>query len=165
MIRISIGEFMSTKPITCHREDSIVEVSKLLTKFKIGSITVVYDDLVVGIITNDDIIGQVVAKGLDPNMIKANDIMTENVISITPKDTLENAIDVMNNTGMFHLPVIEERKLLGFVTVKDILRIEPALIEVFTEKLQDSKTERENFINKYIDDESGDREVFNKDFY
>ncbi|MGE0793418.1 MAG: cyclic nucleotide-binding/CBS domain-containing protein [Candidatus Woesearchaeota archaeon] len=151
MRTLAVGEMMTTNPITCHPNDNIVSVSKLLKKYNISSVIVVEDKVVQGLITVDDIVRRVIAEKLDPEKTIAKDIMSKNLISVEPQNTLEETIEVLNSNRISQVPVMKDKQLFGFVTIKDILRLEPAFFEFFFKTLEEEEKVRQKFIREYDD--------------
>jgi CBS domain-containing protein len=84
---------------------------------------------VVGIVTERDILSDVVATGKSADEVKISEIMTPNIITITPDKTLEEAADVMTDNKIKKLPVVDEGRLVGIVTASDLIAYEKDLIE------------------------------------
>ncbi|MDD3175324.1 MAG: CBS domain-containing protein [Candidatus Nanoarchaeia archaeon] len=153
---LAVAEMMSINPIKCRLEDNIVTVSKLMKKYNISSIVVCDENEVKGLITVDDIVQRVVANNENLETTKAKQVMTTDVVSVSPTKSVEEVIEVMNSNSISQLPVMQEKKLMGFVTMKDILRLEPALFDLFTKRLEDDEAERRRFIQKHTNVSSDD---------
>ena len=96
------------------------------------------EDLV-GIITERDITFKVIPKNLDPKGTKVSKIMTKNVETISPKKTTIDAIHVMRSKGFRHLPVIEKKKIIGILSMRD-------LYDYANNELQDSLKKHKEFM-------------------
>ncbi len=139
---ISVRDAMTTKPITATPEESLQEISKRMLKEGVGSIIIQDKGNLVGIISEKDIVERVVAKGLIPKDIKAKDVMTKTLVTVPPNIDIYDALLVMNNEEIRKLPVVDGKRLLGFITVKDIVKIEPAMFEIFSRRLEILKEEK-----------------------
>jgi len=95
----------------------------------------------VGIITERDIVKRVVAKNLLPSKVKAVSIMSKPLATIGPNKDISEAAKTMRRLKIRRLAVMEETKLVGVITSKDIVDITPALIDVIIEKSQISGLE------------------------
>ena len=73
--------------------------------------------------TERDIIHKVVAPNVDPTTLSVKDIMTGDVITVGPYDTIELAVDLMREKKIKKLPVADDGKLVGIVTMTDLLGI------------------------------------------
>lgn len=80
------------------------------------------DGKVAGIITERDVLLKHDAKGKNPKNSLVSEIMTEHVISVGAKQSVEECMALMNEKGFRHLPVFDGDELLGLISVKDVLR-------------------------------------------
>jgi len=115
---------MITKP-----DVTVREIAKVMTRYRIGSLLVVENDKLVGIVTELDIIWKVVSGNLDPNTTLVRDIMTKKVVAIKSDKTLEDVTHVMVERKIKKLPVLEDKKLVGIITATDVISVQPKLIE------------------------------------
>ncbi len=125
------------KDVQTIRPDATVrEAAEIMSEHKVGSVVVISGGgKLVGILTERDIIYDVVATPLIPEKTKVEEIMTKEVISISPERTLEDAADLMVEKKIRKLPVIEGHKLVGIVTASDLITYEEKLIEKISELL------------------------------
>ena len=86
--------------------------------------------------SDEDMVRNVIAKGLDVRKLRLKDIMVTDLISITPEKDIYQALILMRDYNIRQLPVIDNKKLVGFLTSKDILKIEPELMDLFVEKYE-----------------------------
>ncbi len=129
-------DVMTNKPITALKTTKLFEAAKLMAEHNINSLLIADGETALGIITDEDIVHKVVAKGIDPKKILIKDIMSEELITITPEKDIYNALIVMRDHNIRQLPVMEKGKLIGFLTLKDILKIQPVLIDLLVEKYE-----------------------------
>ena len=87
-----------------------------------------------GIITERDIVQRVAAKDILPSEVKVAETMSKPVMSIAPGTSINEAAKLMNNSKIRRLAVIDNGKLAGILTMKDILQVTPALIDLISEK-------------------------------
>ena len=128
-----VKEAMRTKILTCSPSDTVKKVAKSMRKNKVGSSIVISKRKPIGIITESDILGKVVAEGRDANKVKVEEVMSTPLITIDPYVTIEDAMKIMSKHNIRRLPVVEKGKLTGIVTEKDLFRISPALLEISKE--------------------------------
>ncbi|MFH8109765.1 MAG: CBS domain-containing protein [Candidatus Aenigmatarchaeota archaeon] len=124
-----IKDVMNRNVIATKPEVSVREAAKIMTKYHIGSLIILEDEKIAGIITEGDIIRKVIVEGKDLDETKVRDIMTEKVITITPDKTVEDAVKLMMEKRIKKLPVVDNEKLIGIITASDIMVVEPKLIE------------------------------------
>lgn len=102
---------------------SVRYAGQILKAVDIGCIIVVDEkDNLAGILTERDIVQKVVAKGLDPDKTQVKDIMSRDVITVDKQKSIEDAVRIMDQKKIKKLPVIDNGKLIGIVTMTDLLR-------------------------------------------
>lgn len=132
---ILVRDIMSRPPITAKETDNMTTVSKLMVKHNIGCIIVTdRTGKPTGIITERDIVHRVAAKNILPAEVKVGDSMSRPIITILPGTSITDAAKLMNHSRIRRLAVIENDKLVGILTMKDILQVTPALIDLISEK-------------------------------
>lgn len=125
---------MSTKPVSVHPDDTLVKVAMIMRDHDVGSVLVKTDGELCGILTEWDFIHKVAAREVDVAKTYVRDVMTKDLLTISPRMDVFDALRLMKDADIRHLPVIEEDKLVGYITMKDILRIQPELFEILSEK-------------------------------
>jgi len=133
MPKTTVKEVMNPRVIVAKPEATIREAAQIMSQFRIGCLLVMKDDKVVGIVTESDIIGKVVAANKDPERVRLEDIMSRNIISTTPDETIEDAAEKMVENKIKRLPVLEEGRLVGIITATDLISFEPKIIETLSE--------------------------------
>ncbi|MCD6226743.1 MAG: CBS domain-containing protein [Candidatus Aenigmarchaeota archaeon] len=131
-----VKEVMNDKVLTAPKETLIRDAARIMTKYRIGSLVILEKSKLIGIVTERDILGKVVARGDDPRIIKIEDIMTTDVISIQDDDTVEKAVELMTEHKIKKLPVLHEERLVGIITASDIIVIQPKMIDALCKLLQ-----------------------------
>ena len=106
---------------------SIEEACKILHKNKIGALLVYCGesnnpDILVGIITERDVIEDISLKGPEHLHSKIKDIMSSSIIKVSPDNTTDEALDMMIDNQIRHLAVMDNDKLLGVVSMRDIVK-------------------------------------------
>ena len=135
-----VGEVMNKQVKTCRPDDTVRDAAQQMNKSHIGSLVIIDGrGIVIGIITERDILAKVVAEGLRSNDVKVKDIMTKEVIEIEKKSTLEDAAQIMTENHIKKLPVVEKGRLVGIVTATDLIMYEHSLIEKVSTLLQTGK--------------------------
>jgi len=129
-----IKEVMTKQPITVSGDATIEQCAKIMTEKKIGSL-IIEDNSIEGIITELDIVRKVVAQSKNPKTTLVKDVMTTNLITLTPEDNILDAVKLMGKHSIRHIPIVSKKDLEGFVTAKDIMGVEPKLFEEVIEDL------------------------------
>ena len=102
-------------------QTSVAEVTQKFRDHRVGALLVEWNGEIVGIVTERDIIEKVVAHGKDFATTTANDVMTSPTHSIEVTNSLQNALEIMKDLGVRHLVVREAGKVIGIVTLRDLL--------------------------------------------
>jgi len=125
-----VKEAMKKDVKTIRPSDTIKDAAVLMNENRIGSLVVISGTgAVTGIVTERDILTDVVAAGKNPEDVKVEDVMTKDLITISPEKSLEDAADLMTKNKIKKLPVIEGGKLVGIITATDLICYEKKLIE------------------------------------
>lgn len=147
---VSVTDAMTIKPISVSSDITVVKCAKIMLKKKVGSLVVVKGGKLIGIITEKDIVSKVVAKHKDSKKLKAKNIMTKRPITIGPTADIFQAMQFMEKKGIRRLPVVSPKKeLLGLLTIKDVLRLQPQLYDFIKEKSKVGKMVKRK--QKYIE--------------
>ena len=133
---ITAKDAMTRHPVKIGANESVIKAARKMIKEDVGSLLIVEKNRLVGILTEKDILQKVIALGKDVRKIKVKDIMTKNIISINSNTDLYDIAKLINEKGIRRLPVIDNNKLKGIVTEKDLLKIEPRLIDVLIERIK-----------------------------
>lgn len=130
---LSVQDVMVRQVLTIDATQNAKNAARLMGKFGVSSLIVSSDDDIVGILTERDILVRVVSSGQDPEKVTIREIMTEPIIVVKPETPLEEAIKIMFRERIKKLPVMcreEERmKLVGILSITDVARLQPRLIE------------------------------------
>jgi len=146
---IIVKEAMKANPAFVESNISVIEAAKIMKKRKIGNVIVVEKNHPVGILTESDILKKVVAEGENPKDVQVKSVMSTPIIVIDPYVSLEEAMKTMGKCNVRRLPVVEEDKLIGIITQKDISRISPVIHEISRE-WYDIKLRDESHYKKQI---------------
>jgi len=103
-------------------EATVFEALNLMAERNIGALLVMTGDEIKGIVSERDCIRKVDVKGRNAKDTKVSEIMTSNVITIEVSQPLEECMSLMIEKNFRHLPVCEGKKLLGVVSVRDVLK-------------------------------------------
>ena len=126
MLNKKVKEIMTTDVITTTSDIDVVYAFEKLMKHKISSLPVVEDDKLVGIITATDVGHNLILDKYELGT-SVDEIMIKSVITISPEDSLETAINVMkegiSSSGILNqLPVVKDGKLVGIISDGDIIQ-------------------------------------------
>ena len=103
-------------------EATVFEALNLMAEHNIGALLVMTEDDIKGIVSERDCIRKVDVMGRDAKNTKISEIMTSDVITVDADQPLEDCMGLMIDKNIRHLPVCEGKKLLGVLSVRDVLR-------------------------------------------
>lgn len=125
-----VAEVMNKRVKTIRPEQKVREAAMIMNEFHIGSLLVVSGEgKLVGIITERDILSDVVAQGKSSKEVRVEEVMSSEVITIDPRTTLEDAAALMTKHKIKKLPVLEGGRVVGIITASDLIAYEHRLIE------------------------------------
>ena len=114
---------MTPDPVTCEPVTTLRIVATVMLDHDCAAIPVVRDGEVVGIVTDRDIACRAVARGWNAPELPAAAVMSAPLVAIHPDESFEDAVEVMKENHLHHLPVIDdEGRLLGIVAQSDLGR-------------------------------------------
>ena len=120
MFVVEIRDIMTDKVACVNPQTTVVEAAQLMQKHNVGAVPVCQGQKVMGIVTDRDIVVRNVAHGKDPYTTSVLDIMTTDVKSITPEMNLNQVAGIMAEQQVRRLPVIENDRLVGIVSLGDL---------------------------------------------
>ena len=103
------------QPFVTEKDISLGEVAKIMSAKGIGSLIYLSDGKIKGIITDTDLVRHFNSSS------KISGVMSKNVVTIKPDETLEYAARVMRKNGIKRLPVVDNNKLVGIITITDLI--------------------------------------------
>lgn len=121
----TVGQILKSKGSnvwTIHKEASVADATRVLAEKKVGAVVVVEGEDLAGIFTERDLVNKVGYAGRDPGTVKIDEVMTKAVITVTPQQTVNTCMELMTDKHIRHLPVVQEGKLVGIVSIGDIVK-------------------------------------------
>jgi CBS domain-containing protein len=100
---------------------TVYEAIKVMGEKNIGALLVMEGEKLTGILSERDYARKVVLKGKSSRETPVKDIMTEQVLTVTPGDTIEKCMSIMTDKHIRHLPVLENENVLGMVSIGDVV--------------------------------------------
>lgn len=157
---VHVSDIMSNRPVSIGVTESIYGAAHKMKQFKVSSLVVLENKELVGIITVDDVVREVIAEKLSYDTPVA-DVMIRKVVTVSPGDDIRHVMTTFNEFEIRQAPVLDGKKLVGFVTLKDILRFEPALLDIAVENLRNEEEQRQETIKRMMNIE----EMPDEDFF
>ena len=122
MLSQPIGSLKDTgKIVTAPPQTSVADAAALMLAHGVGAVVVVDKGTLAGIFTEHDIVYRVVAPGLDALAVRIGEVMTREPSTIGPESTLGQALVLMHEHGIRHLPVVQDGMPVGMVCARDAL--------------------------------------------
>ena len=103
-------------------EQSVRDAARYMTERRIGAVAVLDGTRLAGILSERDIMGRVVARQLDPDATRVEDVMTRELIVAEVQESHEDGVRKMKQAGCRHLPVVSAGNLVGMVSLRDLLQ-------------------------------------------
>jgi CBS domain-containing protein len=109
--------------VTIEPNTNILAASKLLAERRIGALVVTgADRRVIGIVSERDIVQRLAAQGAATLDLPLNEVMTRKVMTCTPTDTINSVMERMTQAKFRHLPVVDQGRLVGIVSIGDVVK-------------------------------------------
>ncbi|GAA4343557.1 CBS domain-containing protein [Variovorax defluvii] len=123
MAERTVFQSISRKHVLClGPQASVREAAGVMTRANCGSVLIMEPpDILLGILTERDLMTRVLARGLDPERTPVSDVMTANPICVAPETLVSDAVVLMLERGFRHLPLVKGPKILGVFSVRDAL--------------------------------------------
>jgi CBS domain-containing protein len=125
------GKVWSVKP-----DDTVLHALGVMAEHEIGAVTVLDGEALVGILTERDYARKVVLVGRSSRDSAIRDVMTTSVICVPPEHTIDQCLTLMTNKRVRHLPVLESKRMIGMVSIGDLVRATISEQEQVIEHLQ-----------------------------
>nr|WP_320161988.1 CBS domain-containing protein [uncultured Methanoregula sp.] len=140
--RVSLKEVMRHDPTTISSGATVAKAAAAMCHDDVGSCIVLNHNLPVGIVTEQDINCKVVAKDLKPSTVHVNEIMSTPLITVSAEKTVGDAAHMMVKHKVRRIPVVDEtKKVIGIVTVRDLLTVSNELNELLTDLIEINREE------------------------
>jgi CBS domain-containing protein len=146
---LKVGDVMVKEVVTIDENFSVREAADIMNKFEIGCLIGVRRGKAMGILTERDVLKRVVAEGKDASKIRVKDVMTSPLVVAEPSMDLAEAVKLMFQMKIKKLPVVDEKRLVGLVSLTDIARFQPQMITIL--KQLAARQEAPKSIQKVID--------------
>ncbi len=119
----SIKEVMTRDVRACEPNATVADAAKVMAQEDVGPVPIVEDGRLVGIVTDRDIVVRVVAEGRDPNATTVREIASTELVTVSPDDDLDEALNLLAQRQVRRLPVVEGDRLVGIVAQADVARL------------------------------------------
>ncbi len=131
---VEIKEVMTDGVIAIETDKTVVQAAKLLRDEGIRGLVAVENGEAIGVIVCRDIVYEVVAKGMNPQETKVEDIMSTDLIVAEEDEVLDEVAMAMVRNNVSRIPVVRQDMLVGILTQSDIVRAWPGFAEIIGEE-------------------------------
>lgn len=121
---------------TISREANVLEAMKFMAEKRVGSVVVMEGNDVVGIFTERDHARKVGTLNHKPEAVILKDVMTEDLITVHPNQTVRECMSIMDTNKVRHLPVFEDGKMIGIVSIGDVVHDLIEELQFFVKQLE-----------------------------
>lgn len=122
---IKLSEILADKGSHIYRVEpdvTVAEAVALMNQMNIGAVLVMRGERLAGMFTERDVLIRIVGAGRDPAKTPVHEVMTKNLIAVKPSTTVEQAMRIVTEKRFRHLPVVEDDRVLGMVSIGDLTR-------------------------------------------
>lgn len=120
-----IAELIEGRPLFhAAPTENVREVARQMTDRNIGAVAVLDEGKLVGVFSERDLMTRVVAQGLAPEATPVRDVMTKDLVVAGPIDDVNAALQKMHSLGCRHLPVVDDDRLVGMISIRDLLQVD-----------------------------------------
>ena len=136
----AIAEIIEGHPlIHANPSDNVRQVARMMTDRNVGAIAVLDSGRLVGVFSERDLMARVVATGLNPDDTPVSNVMTKELIVADAGDGVSEALQKMYDCKCRHLPVIRGGKLIGMLSIRDLLQVD-----------DDNNRQRASFLSELV---------------
>jgi CBS domain-containing protein len=141
----SVREAMTPGVSAVSPSQSLAEAAELMKGEDVGSVPVVEEGRLTGILTDRDIVTRAVAERRDPQTVKVDEVASRELVTVEPEQDLDEALALMARHQVRRLPVVEQGRLVGMLAQADVAleAKEKKVGEVVEQISQPTSTERE----------------------
>jgi CBS domain-containing protein len=140
--RVPLREVMNRRLTTTGIGATVAKAAKAMCHDQVGSVIILDHNRPIGIVTEEDIACKVVARDLKPSTVHVNDIMSTPLITVSADKTTGDAAKMMVKHKVRRLPVVDENsKVIGIVTVRDLLAVSNEQNDLLEELIEINREE------------------------
>ena len=128
-IGIKVGDVMTRQLVSVRPSEEIISCARQMSEKDVGLVLVEKNDKLLGVLTERDVIWALTKKG-DLRNVKAGDIMLRKINTMKPSRDIYDALVRMKKQNTNWLPITVNKRVIGLLTLSDILKIEPGLFDI-----------------------------------
>jgi CBS domain-containing protein len=105
-------------------DQSVADAARYMTERNVGAVCVLQMDRLVGVLSERDMMKRVIAPNRDPQATKVSAVMTPTPVVVEISEPFEKCLKIMKKAGVRHLPVVDGDKLVGLLSLRDLLQVD-----------------------------------------
>ncbi|MFG2468534.1 CBS domain-containing protein [Streptomyces canus] len=114
-----VSDIMTSAPVTVEPQTSVTAVARIMRDQDLGAVLVTDGDELRGLVTDRDLVVRSLAEGGDPEQTTVADACSDDLVTVTPEDDLDHAIELMREHAVRRVPVIDHGHPVGIVSLGD----------------------------------------------
>jgi CBS domain-containing protein len=120
MAKDRVRDVMTMSPTTLRSDQTVTAAARIMEAENVGDVIVTDDNQVRGVVTDRDVAVRAVARGLDPKTTALREICSDDPVTVASDTKLDQAVDMMSEHAVRRLPVVDDGKLVGVVSLGDV---------------------------------------------
>lgn len=139
--KTAIADLIAGKPLVhAQSSDNVRSAAKHMADSSVGALAVLSGGKLVGIFTERDLMTRVVARDLDPDKTEVAAVMTGDVLVASSGERLDEAVSKMKSQNCRHLPIVDDGKLVGMISLRDLLQVDSEIAHAKVDLLSELVT-------------------------
>ena len=121
----TVKQLLASKPTTIfsvNRKTSVLEALQLMMKENVSALLILENNTLEGIFTERDYARKVILNGKSSKETAISEVMTSDIITVKPEDSIEHCMKIMTDRHFRHLPVLADNNVVGIVSIGDVVR-------------------------------------------
>ena len=139
LIPMKAEDVMTREVITLDENVSAKKAAEIMAEEGVSAVLATSEGKAIGILTERDILKRIVAEDKDSRETTVKDIMSSPLVTIGPSTNLEEAAHIMFEKKIKNLPVINENRLIGLVSLHDVCRLQPEILRILRQVMETPK--------------------------
>ncbi|KOU61814.1 oxidoreductase [Streptomyces sp. MMG1533] len=115
-----VSDIMTSAPVTVEPQTSVTAVARIMRDQDLGAVIVTDGDDLRGLVTDRDLVVRSLAEGGDPEQTTVAGACSDDLVTLTPEDDLDHAVELMREHAVRRLPVVEGGRPVGIVALADL---------------------------------------------
>src|SRR5690606_27443036 len=124
-----LNAYRRPRMVVLNANSSVLEAARAMEQNRIGAVFVQDGGQLVGVVTDRDLAVRALGRALDPEATMISDVMTPTPLTLSPTDSIDDAIQLMQDRNVRRIPLVDGKRIVGVVTLDDLLLDEAAPLE------------------------------------